>query len=451
MSLHAWPRRKAHFGAVVALVLLPLSLSTSQPVLDTAAVAKPRARAAVSYSSADLALSSRSTTRFALVEQPDDALLLTDGRTKGKARVSGPKGTRVWTASAMSNHNVPRAAERAYRNAARTMASADPACQLPWTLLAGIGRVESDHGRYGGSTLGADGVSHPLIIGIQLNGAGPVAAIRDTDNGRLDEDKVWDRAVGPMQFIPSTWAGSARDGDGDGVRSPNDIDDAALAAAGYLCSGSGSVLGSGMPAAILRYNQDDYYVALVMAFERGYRTGAFVMPAPPAPAADENDRPHKKKQQGKKQHAKPGDHRPAGAKKPGSAATAKPSGATKPKSKKPKTKKPKTKPEKKPDPPSPSAKPTPSGPQLTSVSGTLQPCGSGWCLGSTPLDLGAGVLGDQAADDFDGGGTTGSNADELAGLSGTSVTLQVETKPSGVAVVYLINGMDYRYADGALA
>ena len=150
---------------------------------------------------------------------------------------------------------------------------------MPWTLLAGIGRVESDHGRHDGSVLGADGVSHPLIIGVPLNGVGPVAAIRDTDDGRWDKDTVWDRAVGPMQFIPSSWSAVARDGDGDGVKSPNDIDDAALGTAAYLCSGSGSVLGEdAMRAAIYTYNHSQQYVALVMAMETGYRTGVWIMP-----------------------------------------------------------------------------------------------------------------------------------------------------------------------------
>ena len=73
-----------------------------------------------------------------------------------------------------------------------------------------------------------------------------------------------------------------RDGDGDGRRSPHDLDDSAAAAATYLCSGSGSLLDpSARAAAIYRYNQDDYYVALVQAFEVGYRTGVFVIPSPP--------------------------------------------------------------------------------------------------------------------------------------------------------------------------
>ena len=82
------------------------------------------------------------------------------------------------------------------------MAVADPGCHISWTLLAAIGRVESNHGRFGGAQLGSDGVSRPEIRGPQLDGAGAFAAIADSDHGTLDRDKVWDRAVGQMQFLP---------------------------------------------------------------------------------------------------------------------------------------------------------------------------------------------------------------------------------------------------------
>jgi membrane-bound lytic murein transglycosylase B len=197
-------------------------------------------------------------------------------------RALGPKGTQLWRISSTSGHDVPVAAKRAYVAAARTMERTRPGCGIEWWLLAGIGRVESDHGRYGGSKLGTDGVSRPMIRGIALNGVGPVAAIPDSDDGRLDGDKVWDRAVGPMQFIPTTWAGmGSPDGDGDGVSTPNDIDDAALAAAMYLCGSSSLRSESGMRAAVFRYNHSDYYVDLVMAFARGYQTGVFNLPEPP--------------------------------------------------------------------------------------------------------------------------------------------------------------------------
>ncbi|HET6560836.1 MAG TPA: hypothetical protein VFG72_03095 [Marmoricola sp.] len=221
------------------------------------------------------------------------------------------KGNDLSQISAVGSHDVPEAALRAYRNAASTIARTDPACQLPWTLLAGIGRVESDHGRYGGSQLDSEGVSHPAIRGVALNGVGPVAAIPDSDDGRFDNDVVWDRAVGPMQFIPDTWRWAGRDGDGDGVATPNDLDDAALAAAAYLCPASGSVLPeSSMRAAIFGYNHSDYYVDLVMAFERGYRTGDFVIPAPPAPEVEEPEKPETKKERDATAAPKPDKPKP---------------------------------------------------------------------------------------------------------------------------------------------
>ena len=437
MRSRAGQRHRAYLSAVFGLALAPLLLSTSQPVVPVAA-AVPRARPVVVLAQPDLTLPSPTVARFSLLEQIDPKQA-----GKSKLKFTGPKGTRVWTASAMSDHNVPAAAGRAYRSAARTMAGVDPYCQLPWTLLAGIGRVESDHGRYGGSTLAINGVSHPLIIGVQLDGKGPVAAIRDTDNGKLDGDKVWDRAVGPMQFIPSTWADAARDGDGDGVESPNDLDDAALAAAAYLCSGSGSVLGdSAMSAAIYRYNQDDYYVALVKAFERGYRTGVFIMPPPPVSAEDQRSERRKKRRAAERNRDRAASDRPKGTSSTGSGPSLKPSGGTSTPAPTPSPK------------PSTSPAPTPTTPKLTSVTGTFESCGDPgeWCLGGTPLDLGDVVLTDAAADDFDGSGTTGTNADEFAGLSDKlEVTLLVKLKSNGEAVVHTIDSMDYRLADGTFA
>jgi membrane-bound lytic murein transglycosylase B len=57
----------------------------------------------------------------------------------------------------------------------------------------------------------------------------------------LDGDPEWDRAVGPMQFLPATWAAHAQDGDRDGRADINDIDDAALAAAVFLCQAGGDL------------------------------------------------------------------------------------------------------------------------------------------------------------------------------------------------------------------
>ena len=55
------------------------------------------------------------------------------------------------------------------------------------------------------------------IIGLPLDGSHGVKRIEDTDDGRLDGDPVFDRAIGPLQFIPTTWEDWASDADGDGV------------------------------------------------------------------------------------------------------------------------------------------------------------------------------------------------------------------------------------------
>jgi hypothetical protein len=410
-----------------------------------------------------------------------------------KVKISSRKGTTVWTASELTDHNMPVAALRAYKHAAAVMATEDPSCHLPWTLLAGIGRVESDHGQYGGSVLGSDGFARPAIIGIPLNGAGPVAAIHDTDNGVWDGDKVWDRAVGPMQFLPSTWAWAGRDGDGDGIKSPNDINDAALAAAGYLCHGiSGSIVApASMRAAIFHYNPSNYYVALVSAFARGYATGVFTIPSPPPPAD-----PHKHHKHGKhghkgakhhgKQHAKDkaknkknkgkgteqgSGNKPTKPTSPSPSNSPSTSPRPKPTPKPSPTPSPTPGPSQSPDPspsptpspskspssspskspskaPSKSPKPKPSPPATVSLSGTWTSCGTGWCVDGVSLDLGpATQLAATAAYDYDQDNTVEPNAAEFAGLVGQKVTLVVG-KSSNPAVVYAINDQNYRLADG---
>ena len=171
---------------------------------------------------------------------------------------------------------VPTSALLAYQNAAGVLAKADPTCKLEWPLLAAIGKVESDHGRFAGNTLGADGVARPGIYGIPLNGSSATAQITDTDGGQLDNDTTYDRAVGPMQFIPSTWDVVGVDGDSDGEANPQDLDDAAVAAGVYLCAGGGDLsTESGASAAVFSYNHSDSYVDLVLSIASDYSMGAY--------------------------------------------------------------------------------------------------------------------------------------------------------------------------------
>src|SRR5579859_5821586 len=142
-----------------------------------------------------------------------------------------------WATKISHSVPVPDTALRAYGYATLRLAADKPGCHLAWTTLAAIGKVESDHGRADGATLQPDGAALPPIIGPALSGQNGLKSIPDTDKGRYDGDPVWDHAVGPMQFIPATWTQYQVDADNDGVADPNDINDATLAAADYLCAG----------------------------------------------------------------------------------------------------------------------------------------------------------------------------------------------------------------------
>jgi membrane-bound lytic murein transglycosylase B len=187
-----------------------------------------------------------------------------------------PKGSEEEVLQSASTNGIPAAALSAYQRAAQVISTADPSCNLDWTLVAAIGRVESDHGRYGGNVLTAEGVSQPGIFGIPLDGSNGTQRISDTDAGQYDNDKTFDRAVGAMQFIPSTWSVVGVDGDGDGKRDPQDIDDSALATAVYLCSGDDDLSErAGQEAAVFRYNHSDDYVNLVLSIADTYASGDY--------------------------------------------------------------------------------------------------------------------------------------------------------------------------------
>jgi hypothetical protein len=423
----------------VAVTLAPLgAVPVASSVVQTAAHPQPKASAAAQPSPAPPPWRTEPRTTI------EGRILPGDHRT---IRVDTPKGAHVWTASALLDHDLPEAALHAYKSAAAAENAADPTCRLPWTLLAGIGRVESNHGRFAGSVLGSDGISRPTILGVPLNGVGPVAAIADTDRGRWDGDTVWDRAVGPMQFIPSTWASAGRDGDGDGVKSPNDLNDAALAAAGYLCAGSGSLrTEDGMRAAIFRYNPSDYYVSLVMAFARGYQTGSFVIPSPPDPKtqadkagknkADKNKAVKAAKNKAGKGKAKNdkaargkakaanGPKSAAGSKatKAGKSTSKTSSTSTQPSGSKTSTSTPSTGggSSSSGSSSSPSPSPSPSD-SPTEILGVLAESGGAWTVGDHQVD-------------FSGAGQA--TLDKLNGLTGQTVTVTVDAQ----GVVQTLNG-----------
>jgi membrane-bound lytic murein transglycosylase B len=187
-----------------------------------------------------------------------------------------PDGAADAVVAGASTSGIPSAALSAYQRAAQIINAADTTCNVPWELIAAIGRVESNHGQYAGNTLNSDGVSVPGVYGPELNGKNGTQAIMDTDGGVLDHDTVYDLAVGPMQFIPSTWSAVKVDADGDGQRNPQDIDDASLAAGVYLCSGDDDLgTRAGQEASVFRYNHSKSYVALVLRIMEAYSQGDY--------------------------------------------------------------------------------------------------------------------------------------------------------------------------------
>ena len=191
------------------------------------------------------------------------------------------------TLMALDTMGIPVRALQAYRRGASLVGAADPGCHIDWALLAAIGRVESNHGSFGGNQLDSAGVARPGIIGIRLDGTNGTARVNDTDHGLLDGDTSFDRAVGPMQFLPSTWRAIGVDANGDGVKNPQDMADAVTTTAVYLCSGTGDLTRPGdLHAAILRYNPSESYVRTVTAIADAYRRGTSALPVADLPAAN---------------------------------------------------------------------------------------------------------------------------------------------------------------------
>ncbi|MGY5046130.1 lytic transglycosylase domain-containing protein [Streptomyces sp. 900105755] len=171
---------------------------------------------------------------------------------------------------------IPATVLDAYKKAEAELRGSKPGCNLPWQLLAAIGKVESGQAR--GGDVDAEGNTLHRILGPQLDGNG-FALIPDTDGGKYDGNSQYDQAVGPMQFIPSTWAWAGRDGNGDGVKDPNNVYDAALAAGHYLCrNGWDLSVQADMNSAILSYNNSQDYLNLVLSWYEFYRKGTHSVP-----------------------------------------------------------------------------------------------------------------------------------------------------------------------------
>jgi membrane-bound lytic murein transglycosylase B len=167
---------------------------------------------------------------------------------------------RAWLDDAAERTGIPRRALAAYAGAAIAKGRSMPECRVGWNTLAAIGWVESKHGTHGGSRVRHDGRVVPAIYGVALDGS-ETEHIPDSDDGRYDGDEEYDRAVGPMQMIPQTWRNWRTDANADGKAQPQNIDDAAMAAANYLCRASGDMVSpAGWQTGIAAYNSAPSYL-----------------------------------------------------------------------------------------------------------------------------------------------------------------------------------------------
>lgn len=429
-------RRRTTCALVVALPLLTLAPPSPDPL---AAGATPTEQASTRE---PIRAPSEAAPPIADPTAPEPAIRLADPVTG--ASLSVPAG-----ADPPDPADLPSTALRAYLFAARTIDTAAPRCGLDWSLLAAIGSVESDHGRAGGRTLGPDGVPSRVLRGVRLDGTGSTPRVVDTDAGVLDGDRRYDRPVGPMQLLPATWATVGVDADGDGVRDVHDLDDAALGAAVFLCSGPGTLrTADGLRSALRSYNSSQTYADTVLERAAAYRAAgrtdtdtdavALTLRARPAPnAAPETGAPV----------------RPAPDTAPADTPTKTKTKlvtpveviATPVPQQQPKPVRPPPAAEPAPEPaPEPVDPPPPSGP--VELRGTLLACAAGWCLDDQPLDVGdPAFLATPAGHDLDGDGVVGTNQAELEGLAGTAVVLEAEVTDDR-PLVRSVNGQAYRPA-----
>ncbi|MGW4684344.1 lytic transglycosylase domain-containing protein [Streptomyces sp. NPDC004244] len=275
-------RRGAIAAVACALVAAAVTASQAPPGPRTAVVGEgvPPAAAPTPDGGADGGDGAYLTELPPLASPEPPAVLLPDGGTQppptGPGEAAGAPDQPVALGGAAGAQGIPATVLAAYQRAEERIGRTDPGCGLRWQLLAAIGKVESGHA--GGGRVDAAGTTLTPVLGPVLNGNG-FATIRDTDGGRYDGDAAYDRAVGPMQFIPSTWAAWGQDADGDGLRNPGNVYDAALAAGRYLCAGSRDLrVDADVDRAVLSYNHSSEYLRTVRSWFAYYLNGAHAVP-----------------------------------------------------------------------------------------------------------------------------------------------------------------------------
>ena len=292
----AYAIQRYMYGSADSRDLLAFLSALNKPADDAVwGLATLEVSSAAALDQAQQVAKARAAVADRLAQAESDVVLLTTARARRAQELNTATAQRAEVATRFDGvvrelgqatvNGMSTVAYDAYRKAEATLAAEQPACALRWELLAAIGKTESNHGV---GRLDVFGNSLVPIIGIPIGG--------DTDGGALDGDPGRDHAVGPMQFIPSTWRKWGTDANRDGKADPGNIVDAATAAGRYLCRAAGDLtLGTeaGVIRAILSYNPNQTYLRVVGArFEAlasdlalGWFSAATLPPAP-APVAD---------------------------------------------------------------------------------------------------------------------------------------------------------------------
>ncbi len=254
-------RRRPMWGGWALLAVLVLLLAGGGVWLHDL-VTKPQVKAAPSAPSFQIVM---------LNVTPGDSVPSAPAVIPNSVR--GPRDPQAaWITKIATETYIPTRALSAYVTAQTLLAQRDPGCGMTWTTLAGIGWVESHHGQFGGDSIGQDDRETHPIIGPPLDGTDGTQRIPDTDHGALDGDTQWDHALGPMQFLPSTWHTWGLRAANDGkAPDPQNIADAALTAGNYLCESGGDL---GVPGnwwkAVYVYNNSQFYGVQVYSAAQAY-------------------------------------------------------------------------------------------------------------------------------------------------------------------------------------
>ncbi len=182
---------------------------------------------------------------------------------------------RGWAQSITDSTGIPTLALEAYGNAAEIQRQQHPECGITWTTIAGIAGTESKHGQHRGTSIAPNGDTSPQIRGPQLDGTNGNMRIVDDENPGTADNPNFVRAMGPFQFLPETWTRFGVDANGDGRADPDNMDDAALSAARYLCVSAGGDMttAAGWEKAVLTYNNSMSYVLEVRDRANAYSIG----------------------------------------------------------------------------------------------------------------------------------------------------------------------------------